>query len=148
MRLADAIVVPTDYLVEVFRKHGITASAIANHVEAGALTYRARTSISPRILSNRNFELHYNVAAVLEAFRIVQRQYTEAELIVVGNGSLREELQALAKKLELSNVTFTGPVKPETMARYYDDADVFVNASLIDNMPLQSLRHTAPASPW
>ena len=139
LRLADLIVVPTEYLVEVFRRHGLEASAIANHIDLKSMVLRERGKVLPRFLSNRNFESHYNVGAVLSAFAHVQQQHPAAELVVAGNGSLRASLEAQSESLGLANVTFTGPVAPAAMPALYAAADVYVNASLIDNMPLSLL---------
>lgn len=139
LRRADLIAVPTDYLVEVFRKHGLEAIAIANHVDLQSMVLRERAAMVPSFFSNRNFESHYNVGAILTAFAHVQQEYPAAELVVAGNGSLRAALEAQAQSLGVRNVTFTGPVAPTVMPTLYAAADVYVNASLIDNMPLSLL---------
>ena len=105
----------------------------------GSMVLRERGKVLPKFLSNRNFESHYNVGAVLSAFAHVQQQHPAAELVVAGNGSLRASLEAQSESLGLANVTFTGPVAPAAMPALYAAADVYVNASLIDNMPLSLL---------
>jgi L-malate glycosyltransferase len=147
LRLADAIVVPTDYLVEVFRKHGLIATPIANHVDVGAMIVRERTCMLPRFFSNRNFERHYNVSAIIDAFAVVQSVLPGAELVITGGGSQRDALEAHVAARKLSHVTFTGPVPPASMPALYAAADVYVNASLIDNMPLSLLEAYASGLP-
>jgi len=56
-------------------------------------------------------------------------------LVVAGDGQQREMLHALARELGLNNVEFVGQVPPGRMASLYEDADVYLNAPLIDNMP-------------
>ncbi len=147
IRLADVVVVPTDFLVDVFARHGIPAIAIANHLDVTRMMARQRDVLRPKFLSNRNFESHYNVTAVLDAFAQVQATHPDAELVVAGNGSLRGALEAQARTLALRNVRFTGPVQPDDMAALYNAADVYVNASLIDNMPLSLLEAYASGLP-
>ncbi len=147
LRLADAIVVPTDYLVEVFHRHGLSATPIANHIDVASMTVRKRTSMLPRFFSNRNFESHYNVAAVIDAFAIVQAQLPDAELVITGGGSLRSALEAQVEMRGVEHVCFTGPVPPSEMAALYAQADVYVNGSLIDNMPLSLLEAYAAGVP-
>ena len=65
MRLADRIVVPSGYLVEVFAKFGLKAEAVFNTVDFSAFRFRSRRPLRPVLLSNRNFESHYNVACIL-----------------------------------------------------------------------------------
>ncbi|MBW8770497.1 MAG: glycosyltransferase family 4 protein, partial [Gemmatimonadetes bacterium] len=55
--------------------------------------------------------------------------------IVVGDGPERARVHGLARELSLRHVEFVGAVKPTEMGKYYDEADVYLNASDIDNMP-------------
>src|SRR5215207_5017779 len=135
-RLADAIAVPSGYLVDVFARFGLRARSIFNFVDIDRIPYRERPSPPrPHFLSNRNFEPMYNVAAVLRAFARVQAEVPEARLTVAGYGSQDAALRALARELALRDVEFTGRVSPEAMPALYDAADVYLNAPDIDNMP-------------
>jgi L-malate glycosyltransferase len=135
LRLAHDIVTPSGYLRDVFADFGLHASVVENFVEIDRLPYRRRTELPPRFLANRNFEAHYDVATVLRAFAIIQRDVPDASLTVVGDGPLRASLHALAQELALANVTFTGAVPPERMPSLYDDASIYLNSPVIDNMP-------------
>jgi len=135
LRRADAVATPSDYLVDVFARFGIRAESIANFVDPDAVRYRRRDVLKPVFLSNRNFQSLYNIPCVLRAFARIQEQRPEARLIVVGSGPEGERVHALARELSLRNVDFVGAVKPTEMGRYYDEADVYLNASDIDNMP-------------
>ena len=42
LRLADAIIVPTQYLVDVFRRHGFASAAIANHIDVSEMIVHQR----------------------------------------------------------------------------------------------------------
>ena len=147
LRLAHRVVVPSEYLVEVFARHGVSAEAIYNFVDTDGIPYRRRERLRPAVLSNRNFEPHYNVGAVLEAFRLLQERRPDATLVVAGDGSQRARLREQAAALGLTGVTFTGPVPPPEMPALYDAADLYVNASLIDNMPLSILEAYAAGTP-
>ena len=135
LQRADAVATPSDYLVDVFARFGIRAESIHNFVDPEAVRYRQRDVLRPVFLSNRNFQRLYNVPCVLRAFAQIQTQRPDARLIVVGNGPERERVHALARELALRNVEFAGAVQPTEMGRYYDEADVYLNASDIDNMP-------------
>ena len=56
-------------------------------------------------------------------------------------------MRALALSLELRNVTFTGAVPPAEISRYYAEADIYVQAPRIDNMPLSVLEAFASGLP-
>jgi glycosyltransferase involved in cell wall biosynthesis len=147
MRLAHIIVVPSGYLVDVFARHGLKATAVPNFVEIDRLPYRLRNTVRPVFLSNRNFEEHYNVSCILRAFGRIQARMPEAKLVVAGDGPLRMRLRAEARDLGLRNVTFRGAVAPDHMATLYDDADVYLNSPDIDNMPNSILEAAACGLP-
>jgi glycosyltransferase involved in cell wall biosynthesis len=147
IRLADLTVVPTTYLVEVFSRHGLSAIAVPNHIAVPPVPPQRRALVVPRFFSNRNFESHYSVVTVIEAFAIVQCEFPSAELVVTGGGALRPSLEKRVQELGITGCRFTGPVQPEEMIALYNDADVYVNASLIDNMPLSILEAYAVGLP-
>lgn len=147
MRLAHAIVVPSEYLVDVFGRHGLCATAIFNFVEKARLLFRQRTTLQPRFFSNRNLEPLYNVACTIRAFDRIQREMPEAELVVAGDGSERATLEALVRQLRLRNVRFLGRVSPSEMPALYDAAEVYLNSSAIDNMPMSIIEAFASGLP-
>jgi glycosyltransferase involved in cell wall biosynthesis len=132
---ADAVVTPSGYLVDVFARFGVHAESIANFVDPASVRYRRRDVLRPVFLSNRNFQKLYNVPCVLRAFALIQQRLPDARLIVVGDGPERANVHEVARSLGLANVQFEGPVQPTEMGRWYDEADVYLNASSIDNMP-------------
>ena len=135
IRLADVIVVPSGYLVEVFSRFGLRARVIFNTVETDRFRYRQRKPIRPIFLTSRLLEPLYNVACVLRAFAIIQARYPEARLTIAADGSLRTELESLARDLKLRDARFIGFVSFEDMPALYDAADIYLNANDIDNMP-------------
>ncbi len=147
IRLADRIIVGSTYLVDVFARYGLEADTIPNIVNIDRYTFRERPNLRPVFLANRNFEAHYNVGDVLEAFAIIQREHPDARLIVAGDGPQRPNLERLTRDLELSDVTFLGQVPPEDMPGLYEQTDIYVNASLIDNMPTSLIEAFASGTP-
>ena len=147
IRLADRVVVPSDYLVSVFAKFGIKAERVLNTVDLARFRFRERRELSPVLLSNRNLERHYNVECILRSFAMIQQRIPDARLLVAGDGSERNRLRALAVSLGLKNVEFLGAVAPEHMPALYDRAGVFVNASDIDNQPLSIIEAFASGLP-
>jgi glycosyltransferase involved in cell wall biosynthesis len=147
MRKVDAIAVPSGYLVDVFARFGLRAHAIFNIVELERFRFRERGRLRPVFFSNRNFEPLYNVGLVLRAFARIQQRLPEATLTLAGDGSQREELEALARELGLRGVTFLGRVEQRRMHELYDAADLFLNGSDIDNMPGSILESFASGLP-
>lgn len=146
-RLAHDVIVPSDYLVDVLARFGIRSRAIVNFVDVDRIPHRRRSAFRPKFLTNRNLEPLYNVALVLHAFARIQRERPDASLVVAGFGSQRAALEALVHELQLRNVTFVGRVAADQMGRLYDDADLFLNGSDIDNMPLSILDAFAAGTP-
>lgn len=147
IRLADVIVVPSRYLVDVFSRFNLRARAIFNHLDMERFRWRERSPLRPVFLSNRNLEAHYNVGCVLRAVALIQKRFNDARLTVAGDGSCRAELEKLARELELKQTEFIGLVTPEKMVELYDAADIYLNASDVDNMPLSILESYASGLP-
>lgn len=139
LRLADAIVVPSEYLRGVFARHGYRARVIRNVVDTSHFRYRERLSLRPQLLSTRNLEPYYRVDNTLEAFALLKARYPEATLTVAGYGSEERRLRRLAVSLGASGARFVGRVEPPEMPALYDEADIFVNSSIIDNQPVSIL---------
>lgn len=136
LRMVDRLVVPSRYLVEVFAGFGIKAEAVSNTTPFDRFAYRQRRPLRPVLLTNRNLENHYNVADTLRAFALIEQARPDARLVVAGDGSERARLQTLAAELGLKQIEFVGALPPGKMPELYDGADIFINASLVDNMPL------------
>jgi glycosyltransferase involved in cell wall biosynthesis len=147
LSLTDAIAVPSEYLVRVFADFGLKATAIFNIIELDKFVFRERLQLRPVFLSNRNLEAHYGVDSVLRAFALIQEQIPEAVLTVVGDGSQRQTLETLAAELNLKQTSFTGRVEHDEIRGFYANADVFLNASRIDNQPLSILEAFACGLP-
>lgn len=147
MRLADELIVPSQYLIDVFRKFGLRASAIANIIDQSRFKFRERNPLRPIFFSNRNLYPLYNVGCILRAFAKIQQRFPEAKLIIAGDGSQRLSLEELARRLKLQNVEFRGRIAPGKMNELYDETDVYLNSSNIDNMPGSILESFASGVP-
>ena len=145
--LVHRIVVQSGYLVEVFRKHGFEATAIANVVDVDAFPYRERKTFRPRILVPRMLDPIYNVECSIRAFAIVKAQIPEATLTLLGDGPQEQHLRHVVNELGVTDVEFRGRVEREEIAAVYNDHDVFLNSSDIDNMPISVLEAFASGLP-
>lgn len=136
MKKFDRIVVPSEFLVDVFAKYDLNAKAVFNFADSEKFRFSERKTLRPIFVSNRNFEAHYNVEDCLRAFQIVQKKMPEAELVVAGFGSGEMKLKKLAQDLRLENVAFAGKIPNAEMPKLLEKADVYLNTSIVDNMPL------------
>jgi glycosyltransferase involved in cell wall biosynthesis len=143
LKLADEIIVPSQYLAGIFAEYGYAARVIPNIVSLTRFRYRERNPLRPRLLSTRNLEPHYRVDVILEAFAQLKERLPDATLIVAGYGSEEARLRKMAPR----GVRFIGRVEPVEMPSLYEFADVFVNASVVDNQPVSILEAFAAGLP-
>jgi L-malate glycosyltransferase len=145
--LADAIVSPSEYLVEVFGRYGLAAQCIPNIIDCRRFHYRERVPPRPVFLHNRGFEALYNVPCMLRAFALVQKHYPQASLTLAHDGPGRGDVERLAAELGLRNVHFTGHVSQQRMIELYDQADIYWMSPNIDCMPGSVLEAYAAGLP-
>lgn len=135
LKMADRIVVPSGFLVDIFAKYAIKAQVIFNILDTDGFIYRQRRNLFPNFLTNRGLEPLYNVECILRAFQIVQAKYPSARLTIAHDGFHRPVLEKLARDLELKNTSFIGKVPHNQMPALYDAADIYLTTPNIDNMP-------------
>lgn len=146
---ADAVVVPSAFLQTVFARFGVAARIVPNIINLEKFTPGpARTEYLPHVLVTRNLEPIYDIATVVRAFAQLRQTWPSARLTVAGSGPLRAELEALTATLQLTEaVTFTGRLDNEQIATLYQQADLLLNASQVDNMPISLLEALAAGVP-
>lgn len=109
------------------------------------------TKFSPQPLQDQNYLTigtvkklapKYGIDILLQAFAqarqqaIAQSPELEAKLrlMIVGDGKQKKELESLAKKLEIEQVTnFVGAVPHEQVPHYLNQMDIYVAASRLDS---------------
>jgi glycosyltransferase involved in cell wall biosynthesis len=146
LRWVDEIVVPSEYLKDVFARHGHRARVIRNIVDTGRFRFRDRPPLKPRFLSARNLEPHYRVDVTIRAFSQLKQRYPDATLTVAGSGSEEQRLRGLAQALG-GGVRFIGAIDPRQMPALYEEADILLNASAVDNQPVSVLEAFAAGLP-
>jgi len=71
--LADAVVVPSRFLVDLFARYWHRSAAhLQTILDTSRFHYRERPPPAPILLHNRGLELEYNVPCSLRAFALVQ----------------------------------------------------------------------------
>jgi len=81
------------------------------------------------------------------AFARLRARYPDATLTVAGSGSQEIRLRRLAASLGADGIRFMGLVEPGAMPGLCDEADIFVNSSIIDNQPVSVLEAFAAGLP-
>jgi len=144
---ADRLVVPSRFLAGVFREFDLQAQIVPNIVDLAQFTFRERKPLRPRLICTRGFHRYYCLDVVVRAFAEIQRAFPDASLNLVGKGPLEQQIRALVQELNLSGVEFAGALPHGVIARSYEEADIFVNASSLDNMPVSILEAFASGLP-
>ncbi|HYM25702.1 MAG TPA: glycosyltransferase family 4 protein [Vicinamibacterales bacterium] len=147
IRTVDRNIVPSSFLVDVFRDYGIRADIIPNLVDVGRFRFRERDPLRPKVLSTRNFDALYNVATTIRAFKRIQESRPDASLTLVGAGPQDVALRALAARLQLRNVHFAGRVAPDLIPQFYATHDIYLQSPDIDNMPTSIIEAFASGMP-
>jgi glycosyltransferase involved in cell wall biosynthesis len=143
----DMLVAPSGYLVEVFAESGLKAEVVPNIADLSQFSFRVRDPLRPHLVCTRGFHPYYRVDLVVRAFAEVQKLFPDARLDLAGGGPLDNEISDLVQKLQLSGVRLLGVVSRADIGRVYDEADIFVNASSLDNMPVSVLEAFASGTP-
>ncbi len=147
LKRADRVVSPSGYLVDVFREFGIGAESVPNIIDFSQFTYRQRSPLRPHLVCTRGYHPYYAIDVVIKAYVQVKKQYPDAQLDLVGSGSLEGEMRRLVSDLHVSGVNFCGVASREEIGRHYDQADIFINGSRLDNMPVSVLEAFAAGTP-
>ncbi len=154
IRRATAVIVPSGYLQEVFRKRGIEAGIVPNVVDLNRFSPSEKAGQQesavgwPHIVVARNLERIYDTGTALRAVKAIREHYPGARLTVLGAGPELAALEALAGELGIAPSTeFAGRVDNAQVARIYKTADLMLNPSLVDNMPISILEALASGVP-
>jgi L-malate glycosyltransferase len=143
----DRLVVPSGYLVDVLGEFALNAQAIPNIVDVSQFAFRMRRTLRPHLVCTRGFHPYYCSDVVVRAFAEVQKAFPDAQLDLVGGGPLEGEIKNLVRQMNLKGVAFKGVAVHHEIARFYDQADIFINASRLDNMPISILEAFASGTP-
>src|SRR5690606_5498993 len=93
-----------------------------------------------RLAKEKSFDL------LIEAFAQLERP--EAELVIIGSGDEKSNLEKLAQTLGLSErVTFTGLIEFDEVPKYLAASDLFVFASITETQGLVTLEAMAAGLP-
>ncbi len=130
---------PSHFLLEIFRAAGFETKYIPNFIETELYAAQERAILRPKLLYVRSFHEIYNPKMAIRVLAILQTQYENIELCMVGpnkDGS-KEEVETLAKELGVSQrLKITGKLSKQEWIARAADYDVFINTTNFDNLPV------------
>jgi glycosyltransferase involved in cell wall biosynthesis len=147
LKKASRLVVPSEFLVNVFQEFGLRTQVVPNVVDLEQFSFHLRNPLRPHLVCTRGFHAYYSVDVVVQAFALVKKEFPSAKLDLVGGGPEEREIRELVRKLQLADVGFVGTVTRQEVPRFYHEADIFINASCLDNMPVSVLEAFASGTP-
>lgn len=160
LRHCAVILVPSTFLQQVFARYGKDSVIVQNVLDTELFVPVATTSrdadtphvidphaAAPHVVVTRNLEAIYDVASCIRAFATIQQQFPAARLSVAGTGPELAALQQLVSELQLRQVNFVGRLTPQQVAALYQDADLMLNGSLVDNTPNSLIEAMASGVP-
>jgi glycosyltransferase involved in cell wall biosynthesis len=139
LRLASMITVPSSFLVKTFLEHNLNAVIVPNLIDLDRFRYRQRSPLRPRFLISRNLEPMYNIKMALRAYEIVKRDHPGARLEIVGSGTEEAALTAWVSEKGLKDVVFHGAITHQQMPQFLNRADILLNPTNVDNLPMSLL---------
>ena len=148
LRQANAVIVPSGFLQEVFAKHGVESQVIPNAVNLEMFRFADERPVGRHVVVTRNLETIYGIDTAIRAAAILRRDFPDLAVSIAGTGPQREELERLAAELGLGDsVRFTGRLDVTQIAALYARADVALNPSRADNTPASLLEAAACGVP-
>jgi len=100
------------------------------------------------VISTRNLEPAYDVDTLIKAIPYVIDECPNTFFLIVGDGTLRRQLEELAYKLGVTeNARFVGSVSNREMPKFLGVSDIYVSASLSDTRSVSLLEAMANELP-
>lgn len=155
LKKADLIISDGDNTLEEIHKLGIHPAKLKfilpgvdtkkfNPEQRNTLRKKLRICNSPLVISTRNLHPVYDIETLIKAVPIILHDVPETKFIIIGKGSQREHLEALAFSLNaLHSIIFLGEVPNNDLPGYLAIADVFVTTSLSDTISISLLEAMA-----
>jgi L-malate glycosyltransferase len=146
LALRRAALVTTDgfHFVEILRRLGVPEKGILVHTfgtdihhfcpgpdegERQILGFKD----GPLVISTRTLNPVHDVETFVRALPAIHTAFPSAQYVIVGDGTERTRLEALATNLDVRSVTqFTGMVEEDRMCRLLRASDVYVSTSRMD----------------
>ena len=110
-----------------------------NRVDVKIISFGVDTKLFKPKLNNENFivgtiksiEDHNGIDCLIDAAKIVIEDYRkDINFHIIGDGSLRKDMEKKAKNLKLENkIKFVGFVKHENVIKYYNELSIFIAVS-------------------
>lgn len=126
------VVVATEFLYDIFKKHSFDAELIHNFFDYDSFPQReSEFKWNNKIIWARSFEKIYQPEFALQvAFKTLEK--TNCEFHFYGDGSLYDDLY---KRYKHPSISFHNVVLREKLLKDLSNASIFFNTTIYDNVP-------------
>lgn len=138
LRRANSLVAPSPFLARKIGVHGFQIEVVANVIELDLYPFRERARLSPNLLWMRSFHPIYNPEMAIKVLAELRKTYPDATLTMAGvDKGLESSVKKMTADMDLSEaVEFPGFLNAEQKAQTFSEADIFLNTTRTDNMPV------------
>ena len=133
---ANTITVPSKYLQDILNNNSIKSKYLPNIIRDNNVYLKKRENLKPILIVTRTLDEVYNIPLSIMAFKDLKKVVPDAKLKIVGDGKLKNEILELVKKENIDDIEFIGRVPNSKIGEILNTADIFINPSNKDNMPL------------
>jgi glycosyltransferase involved in cell wall biosynthesis len=142
-------VAPSEYLACAAARHGLCVQVIPNGVDVDNYPFRLREVIQPRLFWMRKYHPIYNPEMAVRVLARLRDVQPEATLVMAGPDRGGEAgVRRLVESEGLGDaVRFAGFLDPAGKAREGTAAEIFINTTRIDNMPVTLIEACAMGLP-
>lgn len=146
---ADRVVAPSDFLAQAFVQYGYKVEIIPNVIDLALYSFRHRSNITPRLLWMRAFHRVYNPLMAIHVLVRTRAVMPDATLVMAGldKGMEAEVRRVASEKGVREAVKFPGFLDVEAKRREGNQADIFLNTTHVDNMPVSVVEACAMGLP-
>ena len=130
----DKIIVPTNYMKNLFLNGGIQVLKYPNMVMTEKFMKKSKSKYF-KIICAKSLDRYSNVRSLILAFKIIKRKIPNAVFEIVGTGPEKNNLTRLVKQNKIKDIRFLGNIEHSMMPFILKDADIFftaLNMSLLE----------------
>jgi glycosyltransferase involved in cell wall biosynthesis len=140
LRQADLIFSVAEHISKDIYGYGIDRQKVVT-IQYGICPHlfnlKSRHSSSYELVTTRRLEPVSNYKTILDCMAIIKLRRPQTKLLIIGDGTLKNQLFAYAMSLDLqNNVVFLGEVSQEEIARGLKGARIYISVSHSDGTPL------------
>ncbi len=148
--IADTVFCYTETDKELLQKGGVTAPIRVVHNGIDVEKFRPLEDVKTnpnQILYVGMLKRKKGIHHLLRAFDLLQEDYPDLELKIVGDGPYESELKELRASEGIENITFTGRIDNEDLPEVYNEAAVSVLPSESEGLPRVVMEAMACGNP-